>query len=98
STSCLAYGIRDSKRSLRFVAREFNPTVENFRPVESGIGFFLKPDVCSGLCSEESYRRDILPIISRPGGILGQLKKNLSDRNLSELVSISVGNFKEMKH
>jgi hypothetical protein len=98
STSCLAYGIKDSKRKIRFVAREFNPTFENFRPVEGGIGFFLKPDVCSGLCSKESYERDIVPIISRPGGILGQLRKNLTERGLIDLVTISIGNFKEMKH
>src|ERR1700694_884545 len=69
STSCIAYGIQDSKRAIRFVAREFNPTLDNFRPVEGGIGFFLKPDVFAGLCSEEAFQRGILPIISRPGGI-----------------------------
>jgi hypothetical protein len=97
STSCIAYGIKDSKRTIRFVAREFNPTLENFRPVQGGIGFFLKPDVCSGLCSEESFQRDIVPIISRPGGILGQLRKNLTERGLIDLVTISIGNFKEME-
>ena len=97
STSCFAYGIKDSGRKIRFVASEFNPTPEHFRPVEGGIGFFITPDKNAGTCSEEDYRKGIHPIISKPGGVLGQLRKNLADRKLDGLVAITVGNFKEMK-
>jgi hypothetical protein len=99
STSCLAHGIKDSRRTIKFVAREFNPTLDNYRPVVGGMGFFLTPGSkdCSGICSTEVFQRDIVPILSRPGGIAGQLRKNLTERGLIDLVTISLGNFKEMK-
>src|SRR5262245_8635890 len=65
STSVIARGIRDAGRYKRFVTCELNPTLENFRPAGTEMGFFVPPesDVCLGLASMHSWATEIEPIL-----------------------------------
>lgn len=73
STCCIASGIRDSGERKQFVSAELNPTVENFRPVRDGVGFFYPPSSTEnmGACTADEYENEIRPIITSSGGVVG---------------------------
>lgn len=98
STSYIAYGIRDSRVIKPFLAAELNPHIENYRPYDVGIGFFVPPDaeVPHGVCSHDLFEREIKPVVTAPGGVIGQLRSNLARFGLLELVEIYEGDFREM--
>jgi hypothetical protein len=95
STGAMARAIRDSGRYKKFVTSELNPTPDHWRPVGDGIGFFLPPDseACLGVTTMKSWKEEMEPVVTRPGGIVGALKENLQKLNLLDLVEISVGDF-----
>ena|SRR5215469_8147866 len=95
STSIIARAIRDSGQYKKFVTSELNPTLQNFRPVDSGMGFFLPADsdVCLGVATTKSWTEEMEPVLSQPDGVLGQLTTNLRNLDLLDLVDIRVGDF-----
>jgi hypothetical protein len=95
SASIIAKAIRDSGQYKKFVTSELNPTLANFRPVETGMGFFLPPEssVCLGVATLKSWAEEMEPVLSQPGGVLGALTANLRDLDLLDLVDIRVGDF-----
>jgi hypothetical protein len=95
STTAIAQGIRDSGERKSFHTYDLALTLDNIRPVDGGMGLFLDgDDVPHGVCTEELYQRDILPVLSAPGSSQGELRKNLERLGLTELVSIHVGDFR----
>jgi hypothetical protein len=98
STVAIAEGIRDSGRRRAFWAVELNPGMENSRPVEGGVGFFVAgEDAPHGVCSQAMFDRDIRPVLEAPGGVVGQLRRNLRERGLEQLVTIEVGDFRLLR-
>ena len=99
STCCIASGIRDSGERKRFVSAELNPSLANFRPVESGIGFFYPADSTTnmGTCTLREFEDEIRPVITRPGRVIGELKRNLSRFQLADLVDVREGSFAEVE-
>jgi hypothetical protein len=95
STSIIAKAILDSGQYKKFVTSELNPTLANFKPVGSGMGFFLsaESDVCLGVASMKSWTEEMEPILSQPGGVLGSLTNNLRNLDLLDLVDIRIGEF-----
>jgi hypothetical protein len=99
STVTLALGIADSEKEKEFLTREVNPTLENFRPIgPEQMGFYLPADSTEsmGVCSGESFERDIKPLVSRPGGVAVRLKENLERCGVSKRVCVSLGDFREL--
>jgi predicted O-methyltransferase YrrM len=95
STTAIARGIRDSGKKKSFHTYDLELTVDNFRPVDGGIGLFLDGDnVAHGVCSEEVYRRNILPILNEPGSAEGALRRNLERLGLANFVTIHRGDFR----
>ena len=95
STCCIASGIRDSGQPKGFLSAELNPSVNNFRPVENGIGFFYPADSTTnmGTCTVQEFEEEIRPVITSPGRVIGELKRNLSRFRLDEFVKIREGSF-----
>jgi hypothetical protein len=95
STSIIAKAIADSGRYKKFVTSELNPTLENFRPVGSGMGFFFPADseICLGVATMESWKEEMEPVLSGPGGVVEQLAENLRELKLLDLVHIHAGDF-----
>jgi hypothetical protein len=95
STSTIARAIRDSGRYKKFVASELNPTADHWRPMGSSMGFFLPPDsdMCLCVTTMESWKEEMEPVVTRPGGIVGALTENLQKLNLLDLVEICDGDF-----
>jgi hypothetical protein len=95
STSIIAKAIRDSGQYKKFVSSELNPTLANFRQVDSGMGFFkpAESDVCLGVATMKSWTEEIEPVLSQPGGVVGALEANLRNLELLDLVDIRVGEF-----
>jgi methyltransferase family protein len=99
STICIAKGILDSGMNKKFVTSELAPTLRNFRPAENdSIGFFYPEhsQLPMGVCSLEIFERDIKPVLEHPHGLLGQLRSNLTTKNVSEIVEIFVGDFRDL--
>ena len=95
STTAIARGVKDSKQPKQFRTYDLKLTEHQFRPVEGGIGMFINDgDAPSGICTEESYLREIKPVITAPGGSNGMLKRHLSMLGLLENVHILVGDFR----
>ncbi len=95
STSIIARAIRDAGYDKRFISSELNPTLANFRPVGTGMGFFLDPksDDCFGVATIKSWKEEMEPVLSRPGGVVAVLRQNLLNLQLDHLVEITVGDF-----
>ncbi len=95
STCCIASGIRDSSEPKQFISAELNPTLANFRPADNGVGFFYPAESTEnmGSCTFEEYEQEIRPIITCPGGVIGQLKRNLIRLRLDSLVDLREGHF-----
>lgn len=95
STAIIAYAIKDSGSNKQFVTCELNPNLLNYRPYNGGIGFFVPPDstVPYGVCSFDVFERLIKPVITADGGVIGQLRKNLTTKGLASFVSIVEGDF-----
>jgi hypothetical protein len=95
STCHLARGIKDSGAAKRFVTIDLNPSVANFRPTSTGIGFFYPCDSTEdmGSCSLREYEEEVLPVISSPDGVLGTLRRNLKRHRLDHLVDVREGQF-----
>jgi hypothetical protein len=93
STSIIAKAIRDAGYHKRFVTSELNPTLKHFRPVGNGIGFFITPESeeCLGVATMKSWKEEMEPVISGPGGVVGALRENLANLGLDHLVDIRVG-------
>jgi hypothetical protein len=67
-----------------------------FRPVDGGIALFLPgDDAPHGICPVEDYRRNVLPIISSPGGSERVLRGNIERCGLSHIVQIHYGDFRD---
>lgn len=99
STVCIARGIVDSQQPKDFLTCELAPTRDNFRPVnDSQVGFFYPPDSqeAMGICSMELFERDIKPVVEHPNGLLGQLNSNLEAMGVANIVSVFVGDFRDV--
>ncbi len=99
STICIAWGILDSGVSKEFLTCELAPTLDNFRAVDDhSIGFFYPKESASamGVCSLELFERDIKPVLEHPEGLLGQLRSNLANMKVADIVSIVVGDFRSL--
>ena len=95
STTAIAQGIRDSGQSKRFDTFDLKLTPDNFRPVEGGMGFFVPDDpVAVATTTELSYRTDVLPILSKPGGSNEVLRANLARLGLPKFVNDHIGDFR----
>ncbi len=96
STSCIALGIRDSKRSIHFLSNDLSPSVNNFKPHKGAIGLFIPSDSsdCMATTSVEDYESNLRPILEAPGGIMGCLKCNLARNGLADLIEIAEGDFR----
>ena len=99
STCCIASGIRDSGQPKEFLSAELNPSLENFRPVENGIGFFYPPgsETNMGTCTLQEFEEEIKPVITAPGRVIGELKRNLTRFQLDKLVEIREGSFADVE-
>jgi predicted O-methyltransferase YrrM len=98
STTAIARGIKDSGVNKAFDTIDLNPTIEWFRPCADGtIGFYL-PNQSEpfGKCSEDEFKKSIAPIVSIPGGPVTLLRKHLTRCGLDNLVSIHVGDFRNL--
>ena len=98
SAICIASGVLDSTQKKEFVAAELGPTLENFRELEDGrIGFFypVDSDTNMGACSKELYENEIEPVLEHPGGVLGQLRANLTAMEVDKAVTIVTGDFRD---
>ena len=95
STSILARAVRDLGAGKTFVTSELNPTVANFRPIGSGMDFYVpaESEVCLGIATMKNWTEEMHPVISLPGGVLEKLKTKLRDHGLLDLVDIRVGDF-----
>ncbi len=96
STCHIAAGIRDSGERKTFVTAELNPTTANFRRIgENEVGFFYPADssVSMGSCTLADYTEEIEPILKRPGGVIGTLRKNLDRMGVADLVEVYEGHF-----
>ena len=98
STCTIAMAIRDSRKRKQFFTSELNPSMANFRPHGATIGFFypVEDTVPRGLCNEELFERDIKPILTSPGGVVGTLTRNLARLGLEQLVDIRIGHFEQV--
>ena len=97
STVCIGRGIVDSGNKKEFLTCELAPTMANYRYLPGNmVGFFYPPEseVNMGNAPVELFENDIKPFVSHPRGILGQLKDNLAAFNVSEAVSIFIGDFR----
>lgn len=95
STSIIGYAIKDSNVAKPFVTVELNPSIRNLRPYDGGIGFFVpfESTVPCGVCSVDTFERQIKPVVTGEGGIIGALKRNLTAKGLASLVKIVEGDF-----
>jgi len=98
STTAIARGIKDSGVNEAFDTIDLNPTIEWFRPCADGaIGFYLPNQSESfGNCSQDEFKKSIAPIVSIPGGPVTLLRKHLTRCGLDNLVSIHVGDFRNL--
>jgi predicted O-methyltransferase YrrM len=95
STVAIARAIEDSGCAKRFDSIDLNPTEAKFVEIDGAIGFVVPGSSAPiGLIPKDGYERDLLPVLRRPGGVQGTLRKNLSSRGLSDLVNIFEGDFK----
>lgn len=100
STACIALGIRDQGRDRLFITTDLNPTLEHFRPIDNDrIAFFLPNEPSArGSCSVEQFEQQVKPVISQDGGVIAQLRKNLTALGLISLVTIIEGEFTRAPH
>lgn len=98
STSIIAYAIRDSAVHKQFITSELNPKIQNYRPYNGGIGFFVPPEstVPHGVCSIDTFDRLIKPVVTGEGGVIGRLEKNLAAKGLDVFVKIVEGDFTQV--
>jgi hypothetical protein len=95
ATSALARGVVDSGSAQPVHTYDLRLTQDNFRKVNGMIGMFLpEDDVARGLCSEEMYQSEILPVLMARGGSSAILRDNLARLGLLHLVKINVGDFR----
>jgi hypothetical protein len=75
-----------------------NPTVNNYRPCGSSIGFYFPADstVPLGFASRDIFEREIKPVITAPGGVLGALTRNLRRFDLTPYVEVREGHFAQV--
>lgn len=98
STTAIARGVSDSETRKQFRTYDLRLTPDNFRLVNGKVGMFLPgDDRAAGETSVEEYERNILPVISAPGGASAILRRHLSDLGLLDLTEINVGDFKSFK-
>jgi predicted O-methyltransferase YrrM len=98
STICLARGLSDSGNPNRLFSCELDATIDNFRETAPGmIGFFypVENQVSMGDCPLAEFNLGIKPVITGPGGIVGQLKENLQTAGLSDRVELHLGDFRQ---
>jgi glycosyltransferase involved in cell wall biosynthesis len=96
STACIALGIRENRQPRLFLTAELNPKPENYRRVDSKIGFFLEGDIePRGYSSIQDFRRYVKPVIRRPQGAIGALRRNLTKLGLINKVTIWDGHFRD---
>lgn len=94
STCIICAGIRDSGEAKEFVTHEINPKSHWFRPHGDRIGFF-PPGSTEPLahCTYETYHQDIRPAVEAPGGVIGELRRNLAARGFAGMVRVIEGDF-----
>jgi hypothetical protein len=96
STSLIAKGIMRSGRQKLFISAEMGPTLENFRPIdEATVGFFADPAsaTCLATCPASEFHANIAPVLARPGGIIGVLRKNLEAEGVASAVTLHLADF-----
>jgi len=108
STASIALGIKDSGKHKEFITVDLNPKLEDFRFTftthlegtkylipRPGFGFYpLGSKKAFTVCSLDTYRKSILPTLKSPGRVIAMLRKNLSDLNLLDFVTIKEGDFR----
>ena len=94
STCILCAGIRDSGENKEFVTHEINPKSDWFRRYQDRIGFY-PPGSTEPLadCTIETYDKDIRAAVEAPGGVVGELRRNLAARGFTDRVQIVEGDF-----
>lgn len=99
STICIALGIRDSGVQKDFVTIDRFPELENFRSHPDGVALFEPKDAESpfAVLPRDMYERDFKPVLSKPGGMLGTLNRNLARHGVDALVKIEKGDFRDMR-
>ena len=97
STTAIARGIHDSRTAKRFETIDLNPTVANFRPVDGKMGFYVPGDERPhGMSPLSGYERWIRPVLEAQGGVVGELRRNLERMGFSDLVTVHVGDFRQL--
>lgn len=98
STSCIALGVKDSGAPKRFVSIDWFPELENFRQRDNGVALHIPKDApeAFAIIPQSMYDNDFKPVLSKPGGILGTLQRNLRRFGVEELVTIQRGDFRDL--
>jgi len=99
STLYIASAIKDNNSSKQQVYTiELNPTKENFKIVQGGMGMFFPKNSKSPLTisSFEHYDKEIKPALSQKGRFITSLKKSLKRFSLSKYVQIIEGDFRKV--
>ena len=94
STVCLATGVAVREEPVDFVTVELNPGIEQW-PVVDGERYFrpsLDKDVLLGV--GPAWDAEIAPVVTAPGGILGQLTANLATAGVADVVEVLTGDFR----
>jgi hypothetical protein len=97
STTAIARGVQESRDGTRrFQTYDLALSEASFRKTRSGIHMFMPGESQPlGTCSEEVYKREILPILRAPGSNNGELRRHITRLGLSDVVTINVGDFKK---
>lgn len=96
STTAIARGVRDSGKPKSFDTIDINPSEANFVSSDDEVGFLVSGNTqFVGVISAASYE-SMLPVLRYPGGPVGLLRENLKRLNLSNYVSIHVGDFRNL--
>jgi hypothetical protein len=96
STVCIARGIAMSDRHKPFTTVELNPGPEDW-VLRDGIRYFRpNGDGEVGGTPEEDWEANIAPVVRRPGGVIGQLRDNLTRCGVDRLVVVQEGDFRHL--
>lgn len=100
STVCIARGLAEQRESARpiFVTVELNPTTANWRFDHRGVLHF-HPNVDGpslGGTDFDDYVANIHPVVSAPGGVVGELLANLTAVGVADLVKVVAGDVHEV--
>lgn len=96
STVCLAAGLATRDEPVDFVTVELDPKIEQW-PLVDGVRYFrpsLNEDALHSV--GPAWEREIEPVVTSPGGVLGRLTANLAAAGVDHLVRVAVGDFRSI--